>query len=204
MDRKRTGNPAYEKLTDLLVLDTVQKVQDALARVFDIALLLQEKDGTPVTSPSNTKYIAAKKRNGATEWDRVVDVDLSETLKGRICIIKGEKTDISRFEEICGFLTEAAKYMVYEGMRNSDLNRELAYRRELERKLEQRNEHDMLTNLYNRYFYERKVTEVILDGTAPVSVAVIDANLLKLSNDIFGHSEGDCLLQLISAALVEE
>ena len=109
-----------------------------------------------------------------------------------------------KFEEIANALYVLANQLALVGMTNYALKSELNYRTELERLLQHRNEHDTLTNLYNRYFYEKKVTELILAETCPVSVLAIDANFLKLSNDFFGHSEGDCLLQLISGALVED
>lgn len=110
----------------------------------------------------------------------------------------------AKFEEIANALYILANQLADIGTNNYMMKSELSYRKELERLLQHRNEHDTLTNLYNRYFYEKKVTELILAETCPVSVLVIDANFLKLSNDFFGHSEGDCLLQLISGALVEE
>lgn len=60
--------------------------------------------------------------------------------------------------------------------------------------------HDALTGLYNRAFFEEQVQR--LDAETPVvSVIMGDVNGLKLTNDVFGHAEGDLLLQEIAGIL---
>lgn len=61
--------------------------------------------------------------------------------------------------------------------------------------------HDELTKLYNRAYYEKKVLELDFQSIAPVAVLVCDVDGLKLVNDTLGHKAGDDLL-LASARIL--
>lgn len=63
--------------------------------------------------------------------------------------------------------------------------------------------HDSLTGLYNRLFFEEKLEQFDNQNLYPLSVIMGDANGLKITNDVFGHNEGDRLLKLISKILCE-
>lgn len=60
---------------------------------------------------------------------------------------------------------------------------------------------DVLTNLYNRTYFEEKAKEFFSEEYFPVGVIMGDANGLKLVNDTLGHSQGDELLKLIAQVL---
>ena len=61
--------------------------------------------------------------------------------------------------------------------------------------------HDQLTGLYNRRYFEETIK--ILDNKEnwPLSLAMIDVNGLKLTNDAFGHQVGDQLLCTVAKIL---
>lgn len=63
--------------------------------------------------------------------------------------------------------------------------------------------HDPLTGLYNRAFFEQEVRRVDVSENLPLSVIMGDLNGLKLTNDAFGHEQGDKLL-ILSARLIKE
>lgn len=119
-------------------------------------------------------------------------------------IAKVPKITKEQFERIAQLVYIMANQLSELGLKNYLQKEELVFRKELERKLTHSSQHDPLTNLYNRMYYETKITELITQEVNPVSVIVADVNYLKLTNDIFGHTEGDCLLQQISGALIEE
>ena len=61
--------------------------------------------------------------------------------------------------------------------------------------------HDSLTKLYNRSFFEEEKKRLDTDRQLPLSIIMGDVNGLKLTNDIYGHVEGDKLLVAISNIL---
>jgi diguanylate cyclase (GGDEF)-like protein len=63
--------------------------------------------------------------------------------------------------------------------------------------------HDKLTNLYNRRFYEEKVSLFDDANNLPISFIIGDVNGLKLTNDAYGHEAGDNLLIKITQILNE-
>lgn len=58
---------------------------------------------------------------------------------------------------------------------------------------------DKLTNLYNRAYLDEMLDE--LEKELPLSIIMGDANGLKLTNDVFGHLEGDRLLLTVANIL---
>jgi len=61
--------------------------------------------------------------------------------------------------------------------------------------------HDKLTGLNNRAFVDSWLDEFHPSEHFPLSVIMIDVNGLKLTNDVFGHQEGDELLVALSEVL---
>jgi len=64
--------------------------------------------------------------------------------------------------------------------------------------------HDQLTGLYNRRYYETEVQKFDNELYYPLTLIMADVNGLKLTNDAFGHSTGDILLQKIADILKRE
>lgn len=54
--------------------------------------------------------------------------------------------------------------------------------------------HDKLTSLYNRAYIDSIIPELQSSPNLPFSVVMADMNGLKLTNDVFGHQNGDKLL----------
>lgn len=63
--------------------------------------------------------------------------------------------------------------------------------------------HDNLTGLYNRAYFEEELKRLDTKRQMPLSIVIGDANGLKLTNDVFGHQEGDRLLQAMARILTE-
>lgn len=61
--------------------------------------------------------------------------------------------------------------------------------------------HDTLTGLYNRRFFDDEKRRIDEEKIYPVSVIMGDINGLKLINDSFGHMEGDKLIVSIAKIL---
>jgi diguanylate cyclase (GGDEF)-like protein/PAS domain S-box-containing protein len=55
--------------------------------------------------------------------------------------------------------------------------------------------HDHLTGLYNRRFFEEEIKRLDTGRQFPISFIMGDLNGLKITNDVFGHTQGDNLLK---------
>jgi diguanylate cyclase (GGDEF)-like protein len=60
---------------------------------------------------------------------------------------------------------------------------------------------DKLTELYNRAYFELQMNQIDREENYPLSFIIGDVNGLKITNDIFGHFEGDVILKEIAAQL---
>lgn len=63
------------------------------------------------------------------------------------------------------------------------------------------NYHDVLTGLFNRAFFDAEKSRLDTPRQFPLSVIMGDIDGLKLTNDMFGHAEGDKLLMEIAKIL---
>lgn len=63
--------------------------------------------------------------------------------------------------------------------------------------------YDKLTGLYNRAFFEEQLKRLDQPRQLPLSLIMGDVNGLKLTNDVFGHEQGDQLLIRIAKILKE-
>jgi diguanylate cyclase (GGDEF)-like protein/PAS domain S-box-containing protein len=79
--------------------------------------------------------------------------------------------------------------------------RDVTEKKEQHRKIEYLSFHDALTGLYNRRFFEEELLRIDKEENLPITIAMGDVNGLKLTNDIFGHTYGDLLIQNLSQVL---
>lgn len=83
--------------------------------------------------------------------------------------------------------------------RGSD--KDITERRQHEDMIVYVNEHDHLTDLFNRRYFDRILDEIDRVENYPLSIIMGDLNGLKLINDAFGHAVGDVLLVEVSKIL---
>lgn len=86
---------------------------------------------------------------------------------------------------------------------NIQLQEELSERKRAENVLQYSSEHDALTGLFNRHYFEAALTNLRQTGAKGVGVICCDLDGLKLVNDTFGHAAGDVMLQRTAAMLRE-
>jgi diguanylate cyclase (GGDEF)-like protein len=84
---------------------------------------------------------------------------------------------------------------------NELLTEEIAERRKTEEYLEYIGNHDSLTGLYNRKFFETEMERNRQDRQYPISFLSIDVDILKYINDTYGHHDGDLYLKHIAQVL---
>lgn len=63
--------------------------------------------------------------------------------------------------------------------------------------------YDKLTGIFNRGYYEFMIEKINSNGRLPLSIIMGDLNGLKITNDTFGHEEGDMLLKQSAEVLKE-
>ncbi len=61
--------------------------------------------------------------------------------------------------------------------------------------------HDHLTGLFNRGYFEEAIKRLDVKGNLPLSIIMVDTNGLKIINDSFGHAMGDELLKKTANAI---
>lgn len=54
--------------------------------------------------------------------------------------------------------------------------------------------HDQMTGLFNRNFFETEIERLKVSRDFPMSIIYADLDNLKISNDVYGHKEGDKLI----------
>ncbi len=81
--------------------------------------------------------------------------------------------------------------------------RDITERRKTEEKIKYLSFHDSLTGLYNRVYFEDELKKLVYAKVLPLSIIIGDVNGLKLTNDVFGHYEGDRLLVKIADILTQ-
>lgn len=67
--------------------------------------------------------------------------------------------------------------------------------------LEYFHDHDFMTGLYNRRYYEKEKTRIDQSGVVPLSILIVDINGLKMINDTYGHTEGDHIINATASIL---
>lgn len=80
---------------------------------------------------------------------------------------------------------------------------DITARKKAESYLEYLGQHDVLTKLKNRTFYNDELRRLTRQAILPVSLMVIDLNCLKEVNDKYGHLSGDALLQRTGEILTQ-
>jgi len=70
--------------------------------------------------------------------------------------------------------------------------------------LEESNQRDSLTGVYNRRYFDEQITQEILTSrrhNRPLALAMIDIDHFKSINDKYGHAGGDAVLRTFAAKL---
>lgn len=74
------------------------------------------------------------------------------------------------------------------------ISRDITDRKRKEEQIEYLSVHDIMTGLYSRMYFDTELYRIDAIHELPYSVIMSDINSLKLTNDLFGHSEGDKLI----------
>lgn len=78
---------------------------------------------------------------------------------------------------------------------------DITERKAMEEELRYLGNHDALTGLFNRAYYETEVARLEASRSHPVSIIVADVDRLKVVNDQMGHAVGDEVLRRAASVL---
>jgi diguanylate cyclase (GGDEF)-like protein/PAS domain S-box-containing protein len=81
------------------------------------------------------------------------------------------------------------------------IGRDVTERKQAEEHIRYISFHDEVTGLYNRAYFEAEIRRLDTPRSLPISIIIGDVNHLKLTNDTFGHRQGDRLLAAIAGIL---
>ncbi len=81
------------------------------------------------------------------------------------------------------------------------ITRDITDRRKAEEKVEYLSFHDVLTDLYNRAYFEEELKRLDTSRQLPLTIVMGDLNGLKFINDAYGHAYGDTFLKRIADIL---
>lgn len=82
------------------------------------------------------------------------------------------------------------KIVAYDG-----IARDISENKEFENRLQYLSNHDPLTGLHNRSYFEEWLNSVSVDSCRTIGIIICDIDGLKLVNDTLGHSTGDVFLK---------
>jgi len=125
-----------------------------------------------------------------------IDRDTYRTLLSEVKIMTHEQ-----FENLGKFLYINAKYLSDIAHQKLLLTKEVKLRVEREKEITYLGNHDFLTGLYNRRFFEDEMIRLDTERNLPLTIIMGDVNGLKLINDSFGHASGDELLVKLANVL---
>lgn len=183
-------------------------------------MLLSIGDGVISMGQSGRIKMINRQAEQLTGWNSLESEgrDLSEVCKLYSMEDKGKEMDVVEFKAD-GELKEAIlksldgnDYIVEyrlneifdsEGQAEGTIMvfRDISAKKEKQEKVLYLSYHDQLTGLYNRRFFEEELKRLDQPRNLPISLIMIDANGLKLTNDAFGHSARDTLLKRISEVM---
>lgn len=127
-------------------------------------------------------------------------IDPDNLLKLQDTAVNGVPTRYESYQERTECFYEVIAFRPREGQLAVILN-DTTKRVEAEQKLQYMADHDLLTDLYNRRYFDQQLNEIDLPENLPLTYIVGDINGIKLVNDSFGHATGDEIICRVAAVL---
>ncbi|MFD3448150.1 diguanylate cyclase domain-containing protein [Microbacteriaceae bacterium 4G12] len=94
------------------------------------------------------------------------------------------------FEEYTTPIYENGELVAIQGV-----VRDIDEKMELQQELQYRIDHDVLTDIYNRGYFEQEFSKLDEENNTSAAVILCDLDELKFINDNCGHEEGDLLIK---------
>jgi diguanylate cyclase (GGDEF)-like protein/putative nucleotidyltransferase with HDIG domain len=111
----------------------------------------------------------------------------------------GDPVRFDSYQEKSGKFYETIVFRPREGQLAIIIN-DTTKRVESEKKLQYMADHDLLTDLYNRHYFDYKLRKTDVPDNLPLTYIVGDINGIKLVNDSFGYATGDEMIRRVADA----
>lgn len=132
------------------------------------------------------------KNNVWKEWERVQTLETTFRYEYEIVSASGE----------CKWVSELGQSIYDEDGRIEALEGiifDITDRKNREEQIKYLSEHDFLTDLYNRKFFDNEKNRLDnMDDCLPVTVIIVNINGMRLINDAFGYDEGDQVIKEVA------
>ncbi|GAB6108568.1 HD domain-containing phosphohydrolase [Fusibacter bizertensis] len=144
--------------------------------------------------------------------DDYLSLDTKTQLKGKrffeYCLAQIDSRVEVKFVDSKGteIYVELNNRIIYHHGKLSELQsvgNDVSDKKMAEEKIRYLTEHDPLTGLNNRLFFDEKLSELEKNDEKNVCIIMGDVNGLKMVNDAFGHKTGDQMLAAIAKVLKE-
>lgn len=129
-----------------------------------------------------------------TEWGRVLALQIPFRFEYEIISGEGKRKWVLEMGQ--GIYDESGNVDALEG-----IVIDITEQKEREAQIQYINDHDFMTGLYNRKYFEEVIVTMNSEDCFPLSIIIADINGVRLINDAFGFSEGDKLLKETSKIL---
>lgn len=129
-------------------------------------------------------------------WDRCLAAREMMQAEYRIRTASGAEKWV--YEQGQGIFDQEGQVLALEGM-VIDISKQ----KEKEAEIEFLSNHDFLTGLPNRRYYEKEKQRLDQGKMLPLTLLIADVDGLKMINDGFGHEAGDALIQGVASVLKE-
>lgn len=121
------------------------------------------------------------------EWERVLALREQFKFEYEIITAKGERKWVWEIGQ--GIYDEDGKVEELEG-----IVIDITDSKQKMMQIQYLNDHDIMTGLYNRRYYEKTKNQLDKEEYLPLSIIISDINGIKIVNDAFGYPEGDRLI----------
>lgn len=111
----------------------------------------------------------------------------------------GDPIRFDSFQEKSGKFYETIAFRPREGQLAVIIN-DTTKRVESEKKLQYMADHDLLTDLFNRHYFDYMLKKTDSPDNLPITYIVGDINGIKLVNDSFGYATGDEMIRQVADA----
>ena len=123
-----------------------------------------------------------------------LSADESNQFEYEILTASGERKWVLDINQ--GVVDEAGKIVALEGIIVDITKSKLQFLQ-----IQYLSNHDQLTGLHNRQYYDSAKKSMDQESALPLSVVFLDINGLKLINDAFGYDAGDRMIQTTAALI---